>query len=112
MKISPFLHFSHPTSHTPLILTVPHYLLQLLPPSIPPSHTPLLPPSLPPTPPHSIAPSLTQVKARGARVYIITDNPKLALGIDSDPLIIPSNKSMIKLVELCGPQKRQLHFMR
>lgn len=32
-----------------------------------------------------------EVKARGAQVMVITDNPKLALGIDSDPIIIPSN---------------------
>ena len=39
-----------------------------------------------------------EVKARGARVYIITDNPKLALGIDSDPLVIPSNGPLTALI--------------
>ena len=39
-----------------------------------------------------------QVKARGARVYVITDNPKLAQGIDSDPIIIPNNGPLTALI--------------
>ena len=31
-------------------------------------------------------------------MFIITDNPKLALGIDSDPLIIPSNGPLTALI--------------
>jgi glucosamine--fructose-6-phosphate aminotransferase (isomerizing) len=39
-----------------------------------------------------------EVKARGARVFIITDNPKLAEGIDNDPIIIPSNGPLTALI--------------
>mmetsp|Transcript_23290 Transcript_23290/g.22447 ORF Transcript_23290/g.22447 Transcript_23290/m.22447 type:complete len:689 (-) Transcript_23290:63-2129(-) len=39
-----------------------------------------------------------EVKARGAKVFIITDNPKLALGIDADPIIIPSNGPLTALI--------------
>jgi len=39
-----------------------------------------------------------EVKARGAQVIIITDNPKLALGIDKDPIIIPSNGPLTALI--------------
>ena len=39
-----------------------------------------------------------KVKARGARVYIITDNPKLALNIDPDPLVIPQNGPLTALI--------------
>eukprot|EP01038_Epipyxis_sp_PR26KG_P016466 gene16466-22461_t len=39
-----------------------------------------------------------EVKARGAKVYIITDNPKLALNIDSDPIIIPNNGPLTALL--------------
>jgi glucosamine--fructose-6-phosphate aminotransferase (isomerizing) len=39
-----------------------------------------------------------EVKARGAKVFIITDNPKLALGIDDDPIIIPSNGPLTALI--------------
>ncbi len=39
-----------------------------------------------------------EVKARGAKVYIITDNPKLALGIDSNPIVIPSNGPLTALI--------------
>lgn len=39
-----------------------------------------------------------EVKARGARVFIITDNPKLAEGIDDDPIIIPSNGPLTALI--------------
>jgi glucosamine--fructose-6-phosphate aminotransferase (isomerizing) len=39
-----------------------------------------------------------EVKARGARVYIITDNPKLAANIDPDPLIIPNNGPLTALI--------------
>jgi len=37
-------------------------------------------------------------KTRGASVKIITDNPKLAEGIDSDPIVIPSNGKLTALV--------------
>ncbi len=39
-----------------------------------------------------------QVKARGARVFIITDNAKLAANIDSDPIVIPNNGPLTALI--------------
>lgn len=39
-----------------------------------------------------------EVRARGAKVFVITDNPKLALGIDSDPVIIPNNGPLTALI--------------
>lgn len=39
-----------------------------------------------------------EVKARGARVFVITDNPKLALGIDADPIVIPNNGPLTALI--------------
>ncbi|RYH15331.1 SIS domain-containing protein, partial [archaeon] len=39
-----------------------------------------------------------EVKARGAQVIVITDNPKLAQGIDSDPLVIPNNGPLTALI--------------
>jgi len=38
-----------------------------------------------------------EVKARGAEVYIITDNPKLADGLDPTPLVIPRNGPLTAL---------------
>eukprot|EP01040_Poterioochromonas_malhamensis_P008138 gene8139-8802_t len=38
-----------------------------------------------------------EVKARGAHVIVITDKPKLAAGIDPDPIIIPSNGPLTAL---------------
>jgi len=38
-----------------------------------------------------------EVKARGAECFIITDNPKLADGLDSDPLVIPRNGPLTAL---------------
>lgn len=38
-----------------------------------------------------------EVKARGAKVYVITDDPKTAEGIDPDPIIIPSNGPLTAL---------------
>jgi glucosamine--fructose-6-phosphate aminotransferase (isomerizing) len=38
-----------------------------------------------------------EVKARGAEVYIITDNPALADGLDPDPLVIPRNGPLTAL---------------
>mmetsp|Transcript_9687 Transcript_9687/g.16012 ORF Transcript_9687/g.16012 Transcript_9687/m.16012 type:complete len:691 (+) Transcript_9687:62-2134(+) len=38
-----------------------------------------------------------EVRARGAQVVIITDNPKLAHGLDPDPIIIPSNGPLTAL---------------
>lgn len=34
-----------------------------------------------------------EVKARGAQITVITDNPKLAEGLDPRPIVIPSNVS-------------------
>ena len=44
--------------------------------------------------------SAEEVKARSAQVIIIiiTDNSKLALGIDKDPIIIPSNGPLTALI--------------
>lgn len=39
-----------------------------------------------------------QVKARGAQVFIITDNPKLARGIDPNPIVIPDNGPLTALI--------------
>ena len=38
------------------------------------------------------------MKARGAQVYVITDNPKLARGLDSNPIIIPNNGPLTALI--------------
>lgn len=32
-----------------------------------------------------------EVKARGAQLTIITDNPRLAEGLDPNPIVIPNN---------------------
>lgn len=32
-----------------------------------------------------------EVKARGAQLLVITDNPRLAEGLDSHPIVIPNN---------------------
>ena len=39
-----------------------------------------------------------EVMARGAKVYVITDNPKLAQGIDSSPIVIPNNGPLTALI--------------
>jgi len=39
-----------------------------------------------------------EVKARGGKVYVITDNPTLAEGIDPNPVIIPSNGPLTALI--------------
>mmetsp|Transcript_16811 Transcript_16811/g.18247 ORF Transcript_16811/g.18247 Transcript_16811/m.18247 type:complete len:697 (+) Transcript_16811:62-2152(+) len=39
-----------------------------------------------------------EVKARGAHVIVITDKPKLAQGIDSDPIVIPNNGPLTALI--------------
>jgi glucosamine--fructose-6-phosphate aminotransferase (isomerizing) len=39
-----------------------------------------------------------EVKARGAKVIIITDKAKLAQGIDNDPIIIPNNGPLTALI--------------
>jgi hypothetical protein len=47
-----------------------------------------------------------QVKARGARVYVITDNPKLARGIDDNPIVIPDNGPLTALIAVLPLQVR------
>ena len=37
------------------------------------------------------------MKARGGEVFIITDKPSLADGLDSSPIIIPSNDILTSL---------------
>jgi glucosamine--fructose-6-phosphate aminotransferase (isomerizing) len=39
-----------------------------------------------------------EVKARGAKLFVITDNVKLATGLDSDPIVIPSNGPLTALI--------------
>jgi glucosamine--fructose-6-phosphate aminotransferase (isomerizing) len=46
------------------------------------------------------------VKARGARVYVITDNPKLARGIDDNPIVIPDNGPLTALIAVLPLQVR------
>ena len=47
-----------------------------------------------------------EVKARGARVYVITDNPRLAQGLDADPIVIPSNGPLTALCAVLPLQVR------
>lgn len=49
-----------------------------------------------------------EVKARGATVFVITDNPKLAHGIDSDPIVIPSNGPLTALIAVLPLQVSRL----
>lgn len=42
--------------------------------------------------------SSIQVKARGAKVYVITDNARLARGIDPNPIVIPNNGPLSALI--------------
>ncbi|CAE7713518.1 glmS, partial [Symbiodinium microadriaticum] len=39
-----------------------------------------------------------EIKARGGQVYVITDNPKLADGLDENPVVIPSNGPLTALI--------------
>ncbi len=39
-----------------------------------------------------------EVKARGAELFIITDNKKLAVGLDPNPIVIPSNGELTSLI--------------
>jgi len=39
-----------------------------------------------------------EVKARGAKVYVITDNARLARGIDPNPIVIPNNGPLSALI--------------
>lgn len=47
---------------------------------------------------HCAVASSSQVKARGARVFVITDNPRLARGIDDHPILIPFNGPLTALI--------------
>lgn len=49
---------------------------------------------------HHMRIAAEEVKARGAKVFVITDNPRLALGIDSDPVVIPSNGPLTALTAI------------
>ena len=46
------------------------------------------------------------MKARGAKVYVITDNPVLAQGIDPNPVVIPSNGPLTALIAVLPLQVR------
>jgi glucosamine--fructose-6-phosphate aminotransferase (isomerizing) len=48
------------------------------------------------------------VKARGARVFVITDNPRLARGIDDHPIVIPDNGPLTALIAVLPLQVRCL----
>jgi hypothetical protein len=48
------------------------------------------------------------VKARGARVFVITDNPRLARGIDDHPIVIPDNGPLTALIAVLPLQVRYL----
>ena len=50
-----------------------------------------------------------EVKARGARVFVITDNPKLAEGIDNNPVIIPANGPLTALIAVLPLQVTTKH---
>ncbi|CAN0139987.1 unnamed protein product, partial [Ectocarpus fasciculatus] len=39
-----------------------------------------------------------EVKARGAQLTIITDNPRLAEGLDPNPIVIPNNGALTALI--------------
>ncbi len=39
-----------------------------------------------------------EVKARGAELFVITDNRKLADGLDPNPIVIPSNGELTSLI--------------
>ena len=39
-----------------------------------------------------------QIKARGGKVYVITDNAKLADGLDDKPIVIPTNGPLTALI--------------
>ena len=47
---------------------------------------------------HQMRTAGMEVKARGADVIIITDKPSLADGLDSDPIVIPSNDRLTALI--------------
>ena len=47
---------------------------------------------------HQMRTAGEQVKARGADVIVITDKPSLADGLDSDPIVIPSNDRLTALI--------------
>ena len=47
---------------------------------------------------HHMRTTAEEVMARGAKVYVITDNPKLAEGVDNDPIIIPNNGPLTSLI--------------
>merc|ERR1712176_165414 len=46
---------------------------------------------------HHMRTACEEVKARGAELIIVTDNKKLADGLDDDPIIIPSNGPLTAL---------------
>ena len=49
---------------------------------------------------HHMRTCAEEVKARGARVIVITDNPKLANGVDENPIIIPNNGPLTALISI------------
>lgn len=49
---------------------------------------------------HHMRTAAEEVKARGAEVIIITDNPKLADSLDDSPILIPSNGPLTALGKL------------
>jgi glutamine---fructose-6-phosphate transaminase (isomerizing) len=49
-----------------------------------------------------------EVKARGAKVIVITDNAKLAAGIDQNPILIPNNGPLTALIAVL-PLQVKIH---
>lgn len=47
---------------------------------------------------------LLQVKSRGAKLYIITDNPELCEGLCDDPIVIPNNGILTALLAVLPMQ--------
>ena len=52
------------------------------------------------------------MKARGAKVYVITDSPSLAIGIDPNPIVIPSNGPLSALIAVLPLQVREIKNKR
>lgn len=47
---------------------------------------------------HTMRTTAAEVKARNAKVHIITDDRRLAEGLDDDPIVIPRNGRLTALI--------------
>lgn len=52
-----------------------------------------------------------EVKSRGARVIVITDNPRLAAGVDPDPIVIPNNGPLTAMIGVLPLQVCKVTYM-